>query len=108
MAGQVLEVTDADFEEKILQTDRPALVDFWATWCMPCKAVGVVVEEIAGELADKLVVGKLDIGNNPNVAVKFGIVSVPTVVLFKNGEMVERLTGPFDKRNMLNQLEALL
>ena len=83
--GKYIEVTDASFDQEVLQSDLPVLVDFWAVWCAPCRLIAPIVEELAGEKEGKLKVAKMDVDNNPNVAAKFGIRSIPTLLVFKGG-----------------------
>lgn len=103
-----LEFTDANFEEQALQGDKPVIVDFWAEWCGPCKMVGPIVEQIAGEYDGKAVVGKLNVDNNPETAGKYGIRSIPTILFLKNGEIVDRQVGAVPKDVLVNKLEAQL
>ena len=100
-----VEITDANFEE-IIGTDKPVMVDFWAEWCGPCKMVGPVVEEMAGEYDGKAVIAKVDVDNNPNVSAKFGIRSIPTMLFFKDGEIVDRQIGAVPKNVLTNKLDA--
>jgi len=103
--GKPIEITDANFEE-ILSTDKPVLVDFWAEWCGPCKMIAPVVEELAGEFDGKVVIGKVDVDMNPNVSAKFGIRSIPTLLVFKNGEVVDKQIGAVPKMVLSQKLEA--
>jgi thioredoxin 1 len=108
MAGKAFEVTDTDFDEMIMNAERPALVDFWAVWCGPCRVVGPIVEEIAEEYDGRAVVAKMDVDQNRDTAVKFGIQAIPTLLLVKNGEIADRIVGAVDKNSIKNKLEALL
>jgi thioredoxin 1 len=108
MAGKALEVTDSNFEQTILKADKPALVDFWAVWCGPCRIVGPIVEEIASEYDGRAVVGKLDVDTNRETAVKFGIQAIPTLLLVKDGQIADRIVGAVDKNSIKSKLDALL
>jgi len=105
--GKAIEITDANFDE-ITKTDKPVLVDFWAEWCGPCKMIGPVVEEIAGEYEGKAVIGKLDVDTNPNIAAKFGIRSIPTLLVIKNGQIVEKQIGAVPKAVLTQKIDAHL
>ena len=102
--GNALELTDANFEEKVLNSDIPILVDFWAEWCGPCLMVGPILEEIAGEYAGKIIVGKLDVDNNRQTAMNFGIRSIPTILLFKGGDVVETMIGAAPKAQVVEKI----
>jgi thioredoxin 1 len=103
-----LEFTDANFDAMVLKSDKPVIVDFWAVWCGPCRMVGPIVQEISTEYAEKAVVGKLDVDHNPEVARKFGIRNIPTILFFQNGEIVDKQVGAVPKQVLVNKLEALL
>ncbi|WP_248722026.1 thioredoxin [Seonamhaeicola sp. ML3] len=103
-----LEITDATFEETVLNSDKPVLVDFWAAWCGPCRMVGPIIEEISGEYEGKAVVGKVDVDNNQEFAAKYGVRNIPTVLVFKNGEIVDRKVGVAPKNSYTEAIDALL
>ncbi|HNR54616.1 MAG TPA: thioredoxin [Flavobacteriales bacterium] len=103
-----LELTDSNFEELALKSDKPVMVDFWAEWCGPCRMVGPVVEELAKEYDGKAVVGKVNVDNNPQVAMKYGIRSIPTILFLKNGEVVDRSVGAVPKSQLSQKLEGQL
>ena len=103
-----LQITDASFEEVVLKSDKPLLVDFWATWCGPCRMLGPVIEEIAKEYEGKVVVGKVDVDSNQDYAAKYGVRNIPTVLVFKNGEVVGRQVGVASKNTYTEALDSLL
>ena len=100
MSDQVMHVGDDDFEAQVLQSDTPVLVDFWAEWCGPCKQIAPALEEIAGALGEKVKIVKLNVDENPNTASKYGIMSIPTLMMFKNGEMSSRQVGAAPKQKL--------
>lgn len=100
-------VTDSDFAS-VVNSDKPVLVDFWAAWCGPCKMMAPVLEELADEHGDKITVGKLDVDENPATAQQYGVMSIPTLILFKNGEVVKQLVGYRPKNDLLAQLADVL
>jgi thioredoxin 1 len=101
-----LEITDANFEELVLKSDKPVLVDFWAEWCGPCRMVGPVVEELSKEYDGKAVVGKVNVDNNADISTKYGIRNIPTLLVFKNGEVVEKQVGIAPKNVLASKLDA--
>lgn len=103
--GKAVEINESNFDEVVLKSDKPVLVDFWAAWCGPCRMVGPVVEEIAGEYADSAVVGKIDVDSNQDIAIKYGIRSIPALLFFKNGEVVDNVIGAVPKAVLTNKLE---
>tara|TARA_Y100001970_G_C13567726_1_gene524669 strand:+ start:29 stop:346 length:318 start_codon:yes stop_codon:yes gene_type:complete len=103
-----LEITDENFEEVVLKSDKPVLVDFWAAWCGPCRMVGPVIEEISDEYSEKAVVGKVDIDSNQEYAAKYGVRNIPTVLVFHNGEIVARQVGVAPKNTYTEAIDNLL
>ena len=103
-----LQITDASFEEVVLKSDKPVLVDFWATWCGPCRMLGPVIEEIATEYEGRVVVGKVDVDSNQDYAAKYGVRNIPTVLVFQNGEVVGRQVRVAPKNTYTEALDSLL
>lgn len=103
-----LQITDASFEEVVLKSDKPVLVDFWATWCGPCRMLGPIIEEIATEYEGRVVVGKVDVDSNQEYAAKYGVRNIPTVLVFQNGEVVGRQVGVAPKNTYTEALDSLL
>lgn len=103
-----LEFTDAAFKQDVLASDKLTVVDFWAEWCGPCRAIGPVIEELSKEYAGKVQVGKLNVDQNPEVSVNYGITSIPAILFFKNGEVVDKLVGAQPKANFVKKIEQHL
>ena len=108
MAENVIEFSDQNFDSGVLESDVPVLVDFWAVWCGPCKAIAPIVEEIANDYDGKVKVGKIDVDNNNQVAMKYGIRSIPTLLLFKGGEVVDQVIGNVGKESIESMLNKAL
>jgi thioredoxin len=108
MSGSTVTVTDDSFSDDVLSSGTPVLVDFWATWCGPCKMVAPVLEEIASEKAGALTIAKLDVDENPGTARDFQVVSIPTMILFKDGKPVKRIVGAKGKAALLRELSEAL
>jgi thioredoxin 1 len=108
MSEQITTLTDATFDEVVGASDKPILVDFWAEWCGPCKMIAPILEELATEQSDNFVIGKLDVDLNVATATKFSVMSIPTLLLFKDGEVVARLVGAKPKGAMLQEITANL
>ena len=103
-----LEITDANFDEVVLKSSQPVLVDFWAEWCGPCRMLGPIIEELSSDYDGKAVVGKVDVDNNQQFAAQFGVRNIPTVLIFKDGELVNRQVGVSQKSVYTDYIDALL
>jgi thioredoxin 1 len=106
-SGALLHVTDADFDQQILKSEVPALVDFWAAWCGPCRTVGPVVEELAGEYSGKVKIAKLNVDDNKQTPSKYGVKGIPTLMLFKNGAVVDQIVGAVPKTKIKDMLDRI-
>jgi len=103
-----VQLTENNWEEEVIQSDKPVLVDFWAPWCGPCRMVSPIVSELAQEYAGKLKVGKLNTDEEPGIAVKYGIMSIPTLMIFKNGEVADQIIGAAPKEYFTQKLDKIL
>jgi thioredoxin 1 len=103
-----IEFTDANFQQEVLESDIPVLVDFWAVWCGPCKMIAPFVEELSKEYEGKVKVGKVDVDNNPNTAMTYGIRSIPTLLIFRDGKIADQIIGAVPKQAMAQKLDAQL
>jgi thioredoxin 1 len=103
-----LELTDSNFDDLVLKSDKPVIVDFWAVWCGPCRIIGPIVQEIGEEYSDQVLVGKVDVDHNPGVARKYGIRNIPTLLFFKDGEVVDKQVGSVPKAVLVKKLEQYI
>ena len=106
--SDVAEVTDQTFDTEVLQSDKPTIIDFWAEWCAPCRAIAPIVKELAGEYGDKVNIVKMDIDANPNIPGRFGVRSIPTVLAFQGGQVVQQLVGARPKKDFDEMIAKLL
>ena len=108
MSNNTIEFTDQSFNKEVVQADIPVLIDFWAVWCGPCKAIAPVIEEIAVEYDGKVKVGKLDVDQNQKTAMEYGVRSIPTILIIKSGEVVSQIIGAVPKENIIKALDEIL
>ena len=108
MSENIHEFTDQSFDTDVVQADLPVLIDFWAVWCGPCKAIAQTIEEIAGDYAGKVKVGKLNVDQNQNTAMQYGVRSIPTLLIMKSGEVVSQIVGAVPKENITKALDEIL
>jgi thioredoxin 1 len=105
--SKVLQITDATLDE-VLNTDKPVVIDFWAEWCGPCRMVSPIIEQLAEEYKDKVIIGKVDVDENNEATTKYGIRNIPTVLFIKNGQVVDKIVGSADKRLFVDKINKLL
>ncbi len=103
-----LEFTDDNFQEEVLNSSQPVLVDFWAEWCAPCRALGPVIDELSGEYEGKAKIGKMDIDTNRDAAIKYGIQSIPSIIIFKDGEVLNKFVGISPKDELVSAIDAAM
>jgi len=108
MAAGIMDIDDGNFEDEVLQADKPVMVDFWAPWCGPCKAIGPMVEDLANDFGDKVKFTKCNVDNSPITPSKYGIKAIPTLIFFKNGDVVEQITGMVAKSKLEEALNKIV
>lgn len=108
MSDVVMEVDDSGFDSEVLQSEKPVLVDFWAPWCGPCKAIGPIIEELAGTFGDKIKFAKCNVDNNPVTPGKYGIKAIPTLIFFKGGDVVDQITGMVAKSKLEETINSIV
>ena len=106
--SEIMEFTDSNFEQEVLKSDKPCLVDFWAEWCGPCHMVSPIVEEIAKDYAEKLKVGKLNVDQNGQTAAKYGIMSIPSLLIFDQGKVVDQIVGAAPKKQFVERIDKIV
>ena len=108
MSGVISQLTDSNFEGEVINSEKPVLVDFWAVWCGPCRVITPEIEKLAGEKSEELKIGKLNVDENRDTAIKYSISSIPTLLLFKNGEVVKKIIGIMSKDKILTEISQFL
>jgi thioredoxin 1 len=108
MSEGIMEISDGSFDSEVIQSEKPVLVDFWAPWCGPCKAIGPIIEELAGEFSDKIKFAKCNVDDNPVSPGKFGIKAIPTLIFFKQGKVVDQITGMVAKSKLQQTINSIL
>ncbi|MBU0544713.1 MAG: thioredoxin [Proteobacteria bacterium] len=108
MSEGIMEISDSSFDSEVVQSEKPVLVDFWAPWCGPCKAIGPIIEELAGEFGDKIKFAKCNVDDNPVSPGKFGIKAIPTLIFFKQGKVVDQITGMVAKSKLQQTINSIL
>ena len=108
MAEDILEISDSSFETEVLQSEKPVLIDFWAPWCGPCRAIAPIIEDLAGTYGDKIKFTKCNVDDNPVTPGKYGIKAIPTLIFFKQGDVVEQITGMVAKTKLVEKIDGLL
>lgn len=103
-----VEITDSNFSDVVMNSDKPVVVDFWAAWCGPCRMVGPLIDEMHGEYDGKAIIGKVDVDQNPGVSAQFGVRSIPTILFIKGGQVVDKVVGAVPKGTLTQKLDALL
>ncbi len=104
----IIEITDSNFQQLVVDSGKPAMIDFWAEWCGPCRMIAPIVQELAEEYGENIVIGKVDVDNNPQITARFGIRSIPTLLYFKNGEVVDKQLGAVPRSTIEEKLRSLL
>ncbi len=105
---KTITITDDNFDEEVIKSDKPVLIDFWATWCGPCKMIAPIVEELVDDYAGKAKIGKLDVDNNQQTAIKFGVRSIPTILIFKDGKLKDTIIGAVPKGQIVQRLNSAI
>ena len=108
MAEGIMEISDSNFDSEVLQSDKPVLIDFWAPWCGPCRAIAPIIEEIASEYGDKIKIAKCNVDDNPITPGKYGVRAIPTLIFFKDGDVTDQITGMVAKAKLVESINNLL